>query len=71
MTMLELWRFEAGLSRAQLAEAAEVNRDTIRMVEEGKCRPRVGTAVRIGIALGRTALEVLVAAQTPVEGESA
>lgn len=71
MTLLERWRLEGGMSRAELAAAAGVSPETIRLVERGERRLHVGTAVRIGVPLGRTALEILAAAQTVIEGESA
>lgn len=70
VTILEAQRIELGLSRAELAKRAGVARDTVRLVEEGKCRPRVATARKIAGALGLQARDVLSAAAAG-EGKSA
>lgn len=63
MTLLERWRTDAGLSRAELAGAAKVSREAIRKIEVGKAKPRPATAAAIGSILGHTASEVTEAAQ--------
>lgn len=63
MSALEDLRLRAGLSRAELAQKAGVARDTVRLLEEGRCKPRVATARRLAPALGIEVTAVLEAAQ--------
>jgi transcriptional regulator with XRE-family HTH domain len=52
-------RRRAGLTQLQLADAAELSRATVHLVEAGVCDPRLSTITRLAGALNLNALELL------------
>mgnify|MGYP001606275377 CR=1 FL=1 len=49
---LKKLREERGMSRADLAEAAGISREYVRLLEAGRYDPTVGTLQRLAKALG-------------------
>ena len=52
-------RTELGLSQERLAEAANVHRNYVGMVERGECAATVDVAERLAVALGLTVVELI------------
>ena len=52
-------RRRAGLTQLQLAQAAELSRATVHLIEAGICDPRLSTITRLAAALNVDALELL------------
>jgi transcriptional regulator with XRE-family HTH domain len=52
-------RRRAGLTQLQLAQAAELSRATVHLIEAGLCDPRLSTITRLAEALSVSALELL------------
>jgi DNA-binding XRE family transcriptional regulator len=52
-------RHRAGLTQLQLAQAAELSRATVHLIEAGICDPRLSTIARLGAALQIDALKLL------------
>jgi transcriptional regulator with XRE-family HTH domain len=52
-------RRRAGLTQLQLAQAAELSRATVHLIEAGICDPRLSTITRLAGALRVDALELL------------
>jgi transcriptional regulator with XRE-family HTH domain len=52
-------RRRAGLTQLQLAQAAELSRATVHLVEAGICDPRLSTITRLADALGVDAWDLL------------
>lgn len=49
-------RQRAGLTQHQLAQAADLSRATVHLIEAGACDPRLSTVTSLADALGLTAL---------------
>ena len=57
---LKAQRAEKGLSQPQLAEKADVNKDTISLIESGRVqRPQAKTLGRLAAALETTVLNLM------------
>ncbi len=54
VSRVKLARVEKGLSQQELAEAVEVTRQTIGLVESGKYNPTLNLCLRIARVLNRT-----------------
>ena len=52
-------RHAAGLTQSQLAEAADLSRATIHLIEAGACDPRVSTIAHLARALHLSPLQLL------------
>ena len=52
-------RHAAGLTQRQLADAAELSRATVHLIEAGTCDPRVSTIAHLARALRLSPLELL------------
>jgi DNA-binding XRE family transcriptional regulator len=52
-------RHRAGMTQLQLAEAAELSRATVHLIEAGICDPRLSTIARLAEALQINALDLL------------
>jgi len=52
-------RHAAGLTQRQLADAAELSRATVHLIEAGACDPRVSTIAHLARALRLSPLELL------------
>lgn len=52
-------RHRAGLTQDQLAQAAELSRATVNLIEAGACDPRLSTITRLAGALQVDALSLL------------
>jgi DNA-binding XRE family transcriptional regulator len=52
-------RRRAGLTQLQLAEAAELSRATVHLIEAGICDPRLSTITRLAKALNVDTFELL------------
>jgi DNA-binding XRE family transcriptional regulator len=52
-------RRRAGMTQLQLAQAAELSRATVHLIEAGLCDPRLSTIARLAGALQLDALELL------------
>ena len=57
--ILEAKRIHRGLSRASLADAAGITRETVRLIEVGKSRPSPATLKAIADVLGCSPLDLL------------
>ena len=51
-------RQRAGLTQHQLAQAADLSRATVHLIEAGACDPKLSTVTSLANALGRTALSL-------------
>lgn len=51
---MKLARVAAGLSQQELADAAEVTRQTIGLIEKGKYNPSLNLCIRIAKILNKT-----------------
>jgi DNA-binding XRE family transcriptional regulator len=52
-------RHRAGMTQLQLAEAAELSRATVHLIEAGICDPRLSTVARLAEALQLNPLDLL------------
>ena len=58
-------RVAAGLSQAELAEAASVTKSTVAAIEQGRANPRLDTLEAIARALGVDVVDLLAAGDAP------
>ena len=58
-TALERFREEKNLSRAQLAEKADMHYDSLLRLERGERKPNLSTAVELANALGLRVTQLL------------
>lgn len=52
-------RRRAGLTQLQLAQAAELSRATVHLIEAGVCDPRLSTITRLATALHLDTMDLL------------
>lgn len=58
-------RVAAGLSQAELAEAASITKSTVAAIEQGRANPRLDTLEAIARALGVEVVDLLAAGDAP------